>query len=266
MDNPFEALNALLEERARYERWLEQLEERRAQTPAHVFERVRKDYSGRLDGVMVQLRSREAELEGSVAALEERLAGLLSEETNRRDSRAEIELRALVGEYSEERAQGELATCDGEIARLEGERTSVESELSRIQEILGLVRQPAQQTSPSPPALESRPTTDPGAFDELAFLQSVVDEPSAPLAAAAPLADAPSPVAGVSPSGARSGSQPAIRQAVPRATPATPSSTPAFLKDMPTEQVKTLKCQECGTMNYPTEWYCERCGGELAAM
>ena len=46
----------------------------------------------------------------------------------------------------------------------------------------------------------------------------------------------------------------------------TPGSIPAFLKDMPTEQIKTLKCQECGTMNYPTEWYCERCGGELAAM
>jgi len=44
------------------------------------------------------------------------------------------------------------------------------------------------------------------------------------------------------------------------------AGTPAFLKGMPTEQVKTLKCQECGTMNYPTEWYCERCGGELAAM
>ena len=42
--------------------------------------------------------------------------------------------------------------------------------------------------------------------------------------------------------------------------------TPAFLKGMPTEQVKSLKCQECGTMNYPTEWYCERCGGELATM
>jgi hypothetical protein len=27
---------------------------------------------------------------------------------------------------------------------------------------------------------------------------------------------------------------------------------------------KTLRCTECGTMNRPTEWYCERCGGELA--
>lgn len=29
---------------------------------------------------------------------------------------------------------------------------------------------------------------------------------------------------------------------------------------------KTLKCAECGAMNYPTEWYCERCGAELAAL
>jgi hypothetical protein len=32
------------------------------------------------------------------------------------------------------------------------------------------------------------------------------------------------------------------------------------------EQSKTLKCNECGAMNYPTEWYCERCGAELAAL
>lgn len=27
---------------------------------------------------------------------------------------------------------------------------------------------------------------------------------------------------------------------------------------------KTLKCPECGAMNYATEWYCEKCGGELS--
>jgi hypothetical protein len=32
------------------------------------------------------------------------------------------------------------------------------------------------------------------------------------------------------------------------------------------ERHKTLKCAECATMNYPTEWYCERCGAELAAL
>ncbi len=29
---------------------------------------------------------------------------------------------------------------------------------------------------------------------------------------------------------------------------------------------KTLKCGECGTLNRPTEWYCEQCGAELAAL
>ena len=31
------------------------------------------------------------------------------------------------------------------------------------------------------------------------------------------------------------------------------------------QAIRSLKCQECGTLNFPTEWYCERCGGELAA-
>jgi uncharacterized OB-fold protein len=26
------------------------------------------------------------------------------------------------------------------------------------------------------------------------------------------------------------------------------------------------KCAECGALNVPTEWYCERCGAELAAL
>ncbi|HYN80210.1 MAG TPA: hypothetical protein VES88_01805 [Gemmatimonadaceae bacterium] len=42
-----------------------------------------------------------------------------------------------------------------------------------------------------------------------------------------------------------------------------PIRTPA---DARPEVNKTLKCPECGTANYPTEWYCERCGGELATM
>lgn len=33
----------------------------------------------------------------------------------------------------------------------------------------------------------------------------------------------------------------------------------------PADAQKTLRCTECNTMNLPTEWYCERCGGELAA-
>ncbi len=63
-------------------------------------------------------------------------------------------------------------------------------------------------------------------FDDLAFLRSVID---------------PTPAS----------SSPSV-SSVPNAASAN-------------EPLKTLRCTECGTMNLPTEWYCERCGGELAA-
>lgn len=120
---------------------------------------------------------------------------------------------------------------------------------------------------------------DPSAADELAFLHSVVDAPREE--GGQPASDAgrsevggdllPPPLltAPRRPVTPLSSSIPTTRDpfaSISKASSLTPGSMPSFLKDMPTEQVKTLKCQECGTMNYPTEWYCERCGGELAAM
>ena len=149
----------------------------------------------------------------------------------------------------------------------------------------------------SAPAAPRRPGASPD-FDELAFLKSVVDPREAgghgaPRAAGSSSpAPAPSSAAddfGALVSGARESAaafgaasrptSPSTQRPSPPSQPTqAPSdfptgerdrlskSVPAFLKDVPAEQAKTLKCQECGTMNYPTEWYCERCGGELAAM
>ena len=58
--NPMDALNALMEERNRYEQWLAQLDARKGTTPPHVFERVRGDYGERLDeGARSARRSRD---------------------------------------------------------------------------------------------------------------------------------------------------------------------------------------------------------------
>jgi hypothetical protein len=53
----------------------------------------------------------------------------------------------------------------------------------------------------------------------------------------------------------------------PASTP-TPGGFGAVERDAGAGQsvTKTLKCGECGSMNRPTEWYCERCGAELAAL
>jgi hypothetical protein len=327
--NPMDVLNALMEERARYEQWLSQLDARKGTTPTHVFDRVRNDYGERLNKVLDTLAGRATELQATASTLAERVATLYENETTLRDERAEAELRAMVGEFSLDHAREVMQRCDEAIATLGAERATVGAELGRVQEILAVaVRPPTPPVGETPivpiealappvpaptPAAERAPTPpqpairrpSPGkpapasTFDELAFLQSVVDKPAqpsmpfeVPRAAAEPRPEIRSP----SPAPARpaivepidveapvvASAAPSRRNAAP--TPVltsapliekegqdpnsalTPGSIPAFLKDMPTEQIKTLKCQECGTMNYPTEWYCERCGGELAAM
>lgn len=50
----------------------------------------------------------------------------------------------------------------------------------------------------------------------------------------------------------------------PGASTPAPRPVPPPMGDTRRESEKTLKCPECGVMNYATEWYCERCGGELS--
>jgi hypothetical protein len=89
----------------------------------------------------------------------------------------------------------------------------------------------------------------------------VPDVPQAPAPEPAP-APAPAPVAPAPPApAAESPSAPPPEEAADE--PPGPLGRPT---PRTSQAVKTLKCQECGTLNYPTEWYCERCGGELAAL
>ena len=86
--------------------------------------------------------------------------------------------------------------------------------------------------------------------DELAFLKSVSEDettgPSARRASGGHIRPPePIPATHVPPP---SGSSPSGESARPSAATG----------------ARTLKCGECGTMNRPTEWYCERCGAELA--
>jgi hypothetical protein len=323
--NSMDALNALMEERARYEQWLAQLDARKGTTPSHVFDRVRGDYNDRLTKVLDQLAGRATELQTTASTLAEKVAALYADETTLRDERAEAELRAMVGEFSLDHARDVMQRCDEAISSLGAERAQIGAELGRVQEILAVavrpptppageepvvpiesLAPPVPAAAPAPPpaptvhvAPPSAPSQAPApasAFDELAFLQSVVEKPAPVPQHFAPPAPEPRPESRpaapppraqvVEPADvevpATASAAPSRRNLAP--TPVltsaplvekdgqdanstlTPGSIPAFLKDVPTEQIKTLKCQECGTMNYPTEWYCERCGGELAAM
>lgn len=90
--------------------------------------------------------------------------------------------------------------------------------------------------------------------DELAFLKSVSEDETT----------------GPSPRRASGGHirppEPTVAPQITPTSPAPVSTSPASEAGRPSASTgaRTLKCGECGTMNRPTEWYCERCGAELA--
>jgi hypothetical protein len=350
MSDPNRALSevpSLLEERRKYEGWIAALDARRESTPPHVFQRVHDDYRGRLKRVEEQLAAYRGAIEAERANVESRLGQIRREEQNRYDERAELDLRIQVGELSASDAGSTIRSLDDNLSQLARERERLDTQISAYSRLLGgaaaaptrpptpeppraAAPEPPRAAPPEPPPApvpapvsqpEPRVSATGGAFDELAFLSSVVeferptaDPASAPAAPAAntnppvtrALAEpAPPPsrvadiqdrdlealaprdeggaslltgVSGTAPTATHdsNASESMLRDlgsGAPRSeTPsvvgrrATGAAPLTGRQTATAEQPKTLKCTECGAMNYPTEWYCERCGAELAAL
>jgi TolA-binding protein len=269
-----DALNGLLKERQRYEEWLSALEAKRATTSDAVYQRVRSDYQTRLRDVSGKLSERAGELRSNIDSLSLRLEEVSKQETQQREARQEAELRAAVGEYTDKQWKEIGGAWDKELGRLSKERAGLEAqlgELNRIFTLTGKDRQSEDGTSPSPREDGARPPVSP------VVPRPAIPEPprlDAPARIDQPVAANPSPASQtrrtpfdefpvLRPGATAPSPAPATRTAV-----ATPPSVPktGSGNDPRSEQHKTLKCPECGAANYPTEWYCERCGGELATM
>ena len=335
-------LPALIRERRKYESWLVALDARRDSTPSHVFERVESDYQTRLARVVEQLEAHRHIIDEERASVESRIAVLDGEERTGRDERAELELRAHVGELVGEEAESAFKAVDDLISQLVGEKQGLQN---RIDELEALLDQ--RYTPPAPRASGKTVSADVAAAAEAADREArkapSAPEPAKAAPAAAPVSPAPIPPAPVSPAPARASAPVSVplSAAAPAPAPipapvgekakaadnsfdelaflntvvgqdgpseslvaksrrdaalvrderaaesllaglANPAAVgtsaekplaanvtgnqPITLRAGTSEQPKTLKCNECGGLNYPTEWYCERCGAELAAL
>jgi len=269
-----DALNGLLKERQRYEEWLTALDQRRGNTSDAVFARVRSDYETRLREVSSKLAERAGELRESIDVLSTRLDEISGLEQQQREARQEAELRAAVGEYTDKQWKEIGGAWDKELARLVKDKTGVETQLNELRRIFALSVKEKQAE-----AIFGRSGAEDGAGSRTP-VSPVVPRPAVP---EPPTLNPPARVeqstanriSGSTPSQSRTPFDefPVLRPGSPAAPPsttavATPPSVPKSggTQDPRSEQHKTLKCPECGAANYPTEWYCERCGGELATM
>ena len=233
-------IQRLLEERRQYEAWLARITATPDSAPEHVRTRVKADYEARLKAVTEELRSHAEAARQLIAEHKEQLLELQRKEKAASERLAETELRHEVGEYDEAQWSQVHKDALADLGAVRDELLDVERDITRLEELDSLVK-----TKPGPP-LKIPPGTPPPAppkpktpIDELAFLKSVTEDEK----------NAPSPRRA-------SGERYQVDQEV----------TPDAPVDADAEVEKTLKCRDCGTMNLATEWYCENCGGELAAM
>jgi hypothetical protein len=261
-------LPGLMEERRRYEAWLAALDARRDTTPAHVVDRVKADYQGRMRQVEERLAAHRHAISEERTSLESRRSLLEAEEQLRRDERAELELRAHVGELAGDDSESAFRAVDDALATMAGEKRTLMTRITELNALLDYkpanvapAAEPSVETSAEEPAEDKSALHTPGgSFDELAFLTDVVGEKKT--AGSDIVRDEPaseSLLDGLD-QAPRANAEPPLAANVP-------ANTPIVLRTSSTiEQAKTLKCNECGAMNYATEWYCERCGAELAAL
>jgi hypothetical protein len=299
------AIQRLLEERRQYEAWIARIDAAGGAAPSTVRTRVRSDYEARLNAVIEELKVHAEAARLMAAQRKELRRELQAKETQAAERLAEAELRHAVGEYDEAQWTQVHKESLAELVSVREELGSVDEDISQLEELELLVRaRPGGPPAPPPaaaapppaapvapanvtvaasavtgtmprvgspprppaPAPQSAPAPKPGPdqskapekpamIDELAFLKSVTEDEKRGIATPAP---------GTTPTlGRRSGAQFQPSEPANRAAPANPA--PAPVNDEP-EPVRTLKCRECGTMNLPTEWYCESCGAELAAL
>lgn len=260
-------IQTLLDERLKVMQWLDKLNAAPDDIPSDVRDRVRADYQTRLDSVANELQTFTSELQTSLLK-QQHNRDALTEKHKAADTRlAEAKLRHAVGEFGEDQWSKLSGEISSELTTVRSQIQQADAEIAKLEEVMGLITQkppstqirqamPMVEPPPPPPAPPPPPkptgvqvtTGQSDAMDDLAFINP----------AGSPLDTARKSL------GVTHGPPPPESPAVPEPPAATPESAGA-----PAEgggPKKTLKCGECGVMNFPTEWYCERCGAELAAL
>ena len=266
-DRSGSAIEKLLEERSQYEQWLARLADSGASE--QVRSRVRSDYEMRLSGVIEQLRAHETTIGAELARYEAEQSQLDEREADVLETLSEAQVRHAVGEYDDAQWATISGAKDKALVEVRSSLDRVRGEIARLSEVQRLIQAKPAPSAPAPapapiaatptaaepstprfvpkPPLQQSPPPKPHG-DELDFLKSVAVEQSASLSPAAAERQR------------TSGAQPVVTTAAEPVAPAAGQRTTTATG------AKTLKCGECGTLNRPTEWYCERCGAELAAL
>ena len=284
---PNKVVQTLLDERRRIEQWLERLSMAADKTSEGVRSKVERDYRARLEKVLEELEGHRDEMVQTLERHRKEVEEAVQKEAHASEELSEAELRHAVGEFSETEWTKVRTDILESLVKFREEIKRGREEIAGLEEVIESFEDVEVPDVPEDvedaedddevPALDMDEPEQPkrrgqtDAFDELAFLKSVTDdEKEGPRPERASgvhhqvFADEPD--AESSDEGDKKKKKKKkphrdtqVGAAGVTAVEAGPELTKGTLK-------RSLKCADCGTMNLPTEWYCENCGAELAAL
>ncbi|HEX9165903.1 MAG TPA: hypothetical protein VF862_08330 [Gemmatimonadales bacterium] len=298
MGHGADEIAALLADRQQIQGWLDRLGRSSGSAPEGVRRRVRADYEARLTEVVTRLGSFSAALSEQLEGVRSRQAELESQRGLVEEALAEAELRHAVGEFTDSQWEELAREHGGRIDSLSAEIGRLAEEAGRLADVLAQVAPPGLEAAglEEEMADEAEPVAEAGSVAgalEIEVMEIMEVEDAARTAPAAVEAPRFTPKPGMEPRPRERSAPRTLRFPAPPAPsePAAPSPVDemTFLKSVTLESgtpprergiegrgirpsrggstaAKTPKCTECGAMNRPTEWYCERCGAELAAV
>jgi hypothetical protein len=239
---------------------------------------VREDYEARLETVSEGLQGYADELSNALSKETQKRTDLLEREQKAEERLNEAKLRHAVGEYEDSRWNDVHSEILAELVKVREGLKVGGKEIDRLEDVLSSInRRPTGESEEEGVSLaELEPEPDEAgvkvakggagkdrkpagrasgqteAFDDLAFLKKVAPEVAGKKRRSGAMFK---PLGGADTAADKPGSTVTAPEEKLQVGPV----------EDPTAK-KTLKCQECGAMNRPTEWYCESCGAELAAI
>lgn len=271
-------IDQLLARRQQFEEWIAKLDAAAAGAPDGVRARVRSDYQARLDETLEELRGHQGEIADQLADLRVQQDELAAREREASEALAEAELRHAVGEYDDRHFEKLRKEHDRAAGEARGRLERIAGEISRLGDVQALIAPPTPAPPPAPvPRAQTPPPPPPPPPAPAAAEGPVGSPPSAPRFEPRPPGKGEGPprtlVLEPEPRSQPAGDELAFlksvseepRRPAPKVEPAAAAPTPAPAGDK-AAAARTLRCGECGAMNRPTEWYCEKCGAELAAL
>ena len=168
-------VEVLLAERDAVTGWLARIDAAGTSVPPAVRDRVRTDYQGRLDAVMVRLQGHGDAIAAKLAEDRAEQESHAERANAANEALAEAQLRHLVGEYDQAHFKAERDRHAADVARHEQALDAVAERAGRLEEVLSLIIAPARPTEPGAPSRDVAATVVETVAAEVELVES--DEP-----------------------------------------------------------------------------------------